>query len=114
MNLSLFMRYIFNPFIFAMLLGFVLTIGLFIEGKVSGNDEKDKMDYLKIFGVTTVSALVSHFVLKYKSGGIQFGGGGGWGSGYVPTIKHRVEQVSAPVQRVSYSSNDVYDENPRF
>lgn len=130
MNILAILKYLHNPFIFAPVLGVIVVIAYMVDAKIAKRD-RDRTDYLKLFGTIVATVLGSHFFLKTKSLSqasssassfsfpFQLGGSSSapsqshHQSHYTPSYTETVHR-SPPVTAPLFSSSDVYAENPKF
>ncbi len=104
MNVFTLLQYLKNPFVLSVTLGVLVVLAYMIDAKVSSRD-RDRTDYLKLFGTIVATVLGSHFYLRGTSPRSQTGGTTFYASSTRPVIK-----THTPL----FGSSEVYDENPTF
>lgn len=101
-NILQYLKYLKNPFVFSVVLGVFMVILFMIDAHVYSRD-KDKTDYLKIFGSVVLSSLSTHYYLRNNTQkSVQKGG-------YTNT-----QATPMPTNYNTYDNADVFDENPNF
>ena len=99
LNIYTMLKYLHNPFIFSVFLGTLVTIAFIVDSKIY-NKDRDRNDYLKIFGTVLASVLGSHYFLKSGNSKIQKGGS---------ILDSKIDYENLP----SYGGK-VFAENPDF
>lgn len=104
MNPVILLKYLRNPFILAVTLGVLVVISFIVDAKINNRD-RDRTDYLKLFGTIIATSLTTHFYLKSKPSS-QYGGA---------PQPHVPQFMPDPITHNSpYTSADVFADTPNF
>jgi len=108
MNPLSLLKYLRNPIVLAIVLGVLVVVSFMVDAKVNNRD-RDRADYLKLFGSVIATSLATHFYLKSKPTS-QYGG-----SSHAPAPVHAHYDPTPQPQTTSlYSSSDVFADTPNF